>query len=141
MNSIKHAMTVDVEDYFQVSAFESIIPRNKWSTYPFRVQANTEKILRIFEEHDVKATFFILGWVAKRCPRLIQEIHSLGHEIACHSYEHQRVDTMTQESFRQDSLRSKNYLRILLHIKFLDIVLQRTRLILEHLGHILFLKS
>ena len=76
MERIDHAMTVDVEDYFHVSAFESLLPREKWSTHPFRVQASTEKILQIFADNKVKATFFVLGWVAKRCPRLIQDIQS-----------------------------------------------------------------
>lgn len=107
---IKHAMTVDVEDYFQVSAFDGIIPQEKWSTYPSRVQANTETILQLFDKHQVKATFFVLGWVAKHAPRLIREIHDLGHEVACHSFYHQKVDTMNAASFRQDCLMAKGLL-------------------------------
>lgn len=110
MQRIRHAMTVDVEDYFQVSAFENIIPREKWCTHPFRVQANTEIILKLFEENQVKATFFILGWVAERCPQLIRQIEKLGHEVACHSYYHQRVDTLNPEAFRKDTLRAKQLL-------------------------------
>lgn len=110
MERIKHAMTVDVEDFFHVSAFESIIPQKKWSTYPSRVQSNTEKILQLFDEHNVKATFFVLGWVAKQSPRLIREIHQMGHEIGCHSYHHKKVDTMNADTFRKDCVMAKTLL-------------------------------
>ena len=107
MPRITHAMSVDVEDYFHVSAFEKIIPQEKWSTHPFRVQASTEKILKLFDDANIKATFFVLGWVAQRCPELVRKIHIQGHEVACHSFNHQRIDTISPAAFRQDCLKSR----------------------------------
>jgi len=104
---IKNAMTVDVEDYFQVSAFERYIKRDDWDRLPCRVEANTQKILDIFHEHNVKATFFVLGWVAERYPALISRIVEEGHELASHGYEHIRATTQTPEEFRQDVIKTK----------------------------------
>lgn len=100
-------MTVDVEDYFQVSAFEEVVPRDKWDSFECRVEANTRKLLDLFRAHDVRATFFVLGWVAERYPVLVREIHDGGHELASHGYEHRLVYSMTPEAFRQDLRRAK----------------------------------
>ncbi|WP_217426375.1 XrtA system polysaccharide deacetylase [Candidatus Methylobacter favarea] len=106
----KNAMTVDVEDYFQVSAFETHIAKDQWDTLPHRVQKNTHQILDIFEDKNIKATFFTLGWVAERYPDLIQRIIKDGHELACHGYEHIRVTEQTPEQFRNDVSRTKKLL-------------------------------
>ncbi len=97
-----NAMTVDVEDYFQVSAFESHIDRHQWDVLPHRVKLNTSKILDLFESHQVKATFFTLGWVAERYPSLVRRIVDSGHELASHGYQHIRVTEQSPEQFRQD---------------------------------------
>jgi len=97
-----NAMTVDVEDYFQVSAFEANIQRNQWDRLPHRVERNTHRILDLFAQHQVKATFFTLGWVAERYPQLVKRIVDEGHELASHGYQHTRVTEQTPEQFRQD---------------------------------------
>lgn len=108
--ALVNAMTVDVEDYFQVSAFERYISRSDWEILPCRVERNTQRILSIFAEHDVKATFFTLGWVAERFPDLVRAIVAQGHELACHGYDHVRVTEQTPASFREDLRRSKGCL-------------------------------
>jgi polysaccharide deacetylase family protein (PEP-CTERM system associated) len=107
---IKNAMTVDVEDYFQVSAFEAHIAKSQWDKLPHRVQYNTLRILDIFAQHNVKATFFTLGWVAERYPQLVQRIVSEGHELASHGYEHIRVTEQNSEQFRADIKKTKQIL-------------------------------
>ena len=104
---IKNAMTVDVEDYFQVSAFEKIITRADWDAYPHRVEINTNKVLDIFEANGVKATFFTLGWVAERYPALVKRIVAEGHELASHGYYHVRVINQSPEEFYADISRTK----------------------------------
>ena len=106
----KNAMTVDVEDYFQVSAFEPYIAKEKWDTLPHRVEKNTHQILDIFEDSGIKATFFTLGWVAERYPGLIRRIIQDGHELASHGYEHIRVTEQTPDEFRIDVSRTKKIL-------------------------------
>jgi polysaccharide deacetylase family protein (PEP-CTERM system associated) len=105
-----NAMTVDVEDYFQVSAFESHIPRNDWDRLPCRVEGNTDRVLDLFSRHGTKATFFTLGWVAERYPQLVRGIVAAGHELACHGYSHVRVTEQSPEQFREDVRRSKGLL-------------------------------
>ncbi len=102
-----NAMTVDVEDYFQVSAFATHVGVADWSGFACRVQRNTERILSLFREHDAHATFFVLGWIAERYPQLIRTIVDAGHEIASHGLQHERVTTQTPAEFRQDVTRSK----------------------------------
>lgn len=97
-----NAMTVDVEDYFQVSAFEANIQRSQWDGLPHRVEQNTQRILDLFAQHQVKATFFTLGWVAERYPQLVRRIVDEGHELASHGYQHTRVTEQTPEQFRED---------------------------------------
>jgi len=106
----KNAMTVDVEDYFQVSAFEPYIAKAQWDALPHRVESNTHKILDLFKDRNIKATFFTLGWVAERYPDLIKRIVLDGHELACHGYEHIRVTEQTPEQFRNDVSRAKKLL-------------------------------
>jgi polysaccharide deacetylase family protein (PEP-CTERM system associated) len=105
-----NALTIDVEDYFQVSAFEGCVSRECWDNYPLRVEGNTSRILDILDEFKVKATFFVLGWVAERKPALVREIARRGHEVASHGYGHQRVCTQTRKEFREDIRRSKTLL-------------------------------
>jgi polysaccharide deacetylase family protein (PEP-CTERM system associated) len=101
-------LSVDVEDYFHVEAFSDVIDRSQWDSYPCRVEANTRRVLDLFDELGVKGTFFILGWVAERYPRLVQEIARRGHPTASHSYWHRLVYNLTPEEFRSDTLRSKD---------------------------------
>ncbi len=109
-NEIINAMTIDVEDYFQVSAFESYINKNQWDRIPHRVEKNTNRILDILSEYNVNATFFTLGWVAKRYPQLINRIINEGHELACHGYEHIRVTEQSPKKFRIDIVKTKKLL-------------------------------
>jgi len=102
-----NAMTVDVEDYFQVSAFEPHIAREQWEQWPRRVARNTHRILDLFAESGVKATFFTLGWVAERHPALIRRIVADGHELASHGYAHIRATQQTPTEFRADVTRTK----------------------------------
>lgn len=99
---MRNALTIDVEEYFQVHAFEEIVPRSDWESYPSRVVASTRRVLRLLGEHDVHATFFILGWVADRHPRLVQEIAEAGHEIAAHGYAHELIYRQTRADFAAD---------------------------------------
>lgn len=101
-------LSVDVEDYFHVEAFADRISRNEWSAFTPRVRQNTQRILAIFREYGCRATFFVLGWVAERDPRLIREITDAGHEIACHSYHHRRVSTLSPGEFREDLRRARS---------------------------------
>ena len=107
---ITNAMTVDVEDYFQVSAFEGHIKREDWNSLPCRVERNCDRILSLFEERNIKATFFVLGWVAERYPALIRRIVGAGHELASHGYEHIRVIHQTPTEFYNDATRTKGLL-------------------------------
>ncbi len=110
MNKITNAMSVDVEDYFQVSAFESCISRDDWENFPVRVEQNIARILALFKQHRVKATFFILGWIAERYPQLVRDIADAGHEVASHGYLHQRATLQTNTEFRQDIRSAKQLL-------------------------------
>ena len=110
MNSLVNAMTVDVEDYFQVSAFEPYIDKKRWHDLPQRAERNTDRILELFDRYKVKATFFTLGWIAERHPELIKRIVNEKHELACHGYEHIRVTEQTPEQFKSDITRSKTLL-------------------------------
>ncbi|HQU16082.1 MAG: XrtA system polysaccharide deacetylase [Gammaproteobacteria bacterium] len=104
---VVNAMSVDVEDYFQVSAFEKQIPKQSWPTLPSRVERNTRLVLDLFDRCSVKATFFTLGWVAERFPDLVREIVHRGHELASHGYAHVRVVRQSQAEFREDVTRTK----------------------------------
>jgi polysaccharide deacetylase family protein (PEP-CTERM system associated) len=100
-------MTIDVEDYFHVSVFDGVVPRAVWATLESRVYANTQRLLGIFAEYDVRATFFVLGWVAERFPKLVSEIAALGHEVASHGYSHRLVYDQVPSAFRDDVRRAK----------------------------------
>lgn len=104
---IINAMSVDVEEHFQVGAFENVIERSEWAEHRSRVERNTKAALDLFEAHGVKATFFTLGWVAERVPSLLREIVSRGHEIASHGYAHDRVHSFTPDEFRADLKKAK----------------------------------
>ncbi len=99
---IKNAMTCDVEDYFQVSAFAPYIDRASWPARECRVEANIERILAIYERHGVKATFFTLGWIAERYPQMVKQIVAAGHELASHGYGHLRASDQTPAEFSND---------------------------------------
>jgi polysaccharide deacetylase family protein (PEP-CTERM system associated) len=105
-----NAMSVDVEDYFQVQALSGAIRREDWDQQPRRVEANTNRILDLFARSDVKATFFTLAWVAERHPAVVRRIVAEGHELASHGSEHRRADEQTALSFREDVRRSKKTL-------------------------------
>ena len=107
---IVNAMTVDVEDYYQVSAFESVVDRSKWDSYESRVEANTERVLGILAEFGVRATFFVLGWEAERRPALVRRIAASGHEVASHGFGHRLVYDQTPAEFREDVRTSKRLL-------------------------------
>lgn len=101
-------ISVDVEDYFQVEAFADVVSRANWDTFPSRVEANTKRLLDLFDEAGVSGTFFTLGWVAERYPSLVREIAKRGHELACHSYWHRLIYKLTPAEFREDTLRAKS---------------------------------
>ena len=107
---VVNAMSVDVEDYFQVSAFDGIVARAAWEQMESRVCRNTDRLLGLFDETGVRATFFVLGWVAERFPELVSRIATQGHEIASHSHWHRLVYDQTAEAFRDDARRSKGVL-------------------------------
>lgn len=107
MNALNNCLTIDVEDYFQVNAFAARVHRDQWSSFHLRVDGNTEKILDILDRYSIRATFFVLGWVAERLPALIREIHRRGHEIACHGYWHELIYQIGPERFREDIRRAK----------------------------------
>ena len=102
-----HVMSVDVEDYFQVEAFAGSISRSDWERFPTRVEANTHRILDLFDEHGARGTFFLVGWVAERFPSLVREIVARGHEPACHSYWHRTVYSLSPEEFRADTRKAR----------------------------------
>jgi len=103
-----NAFSIDVEDYFQVSGFEKDIRREDWEKFECRVVESTQRILRLLTRHNVKATFFVLGWVADRYPELVTEIAAAGHELASHSYWHRLVYKLSAEEFRADLCRSRD---------------------------------
>ncbi len=104
-------MTVDVEDYYQVSAFERVVARERWPEYESRVAANTDRLLGIFAESGVRATFFVLGWVAERDASIVRRIAAAGHEIASHGYGHRLVYDQKPEEFRDDVRRGRALLQ------------------------------
>jgi polysaccharide deactylase family protein, PEP-CTERM locus subfamily len=103
-----NGMSVDVEDWFQVGAFENVIDRDDWSVLADRVERNCQAILALFSEAGLKATFFTLGWVAERHPLLMRQIAEQGHEIASHGWDHQRVFRLGAKGFAQDIARARS---------------------------------
>ena len=106
-SELYNAFTVDVEDYFQVESFSSVIKRANWNSYTCRVENNTKRILDLIDARNIKGTFFILGWIAKKYPNLVREINSRGHEIASHGMSHKLIYKQTETEFRQETLDSK----------------------------------
>ena len=104
---MNNALTIDVEDYFHVTAFARHIEPVTWDRFPQRVERNTHRLLDLFDEHGVRGTFFVLGWVAERARALVRAIADRGHEVACHGYSHQLVYGQTPAIFREETLRAK----------------------------------
>ena len=102
-----NAFSVDVEDWFQVSAFERVVERSRWESLPCRVERNVERLLELLERRAARATFFTLGWIAERHPGVVRAIERAGHEVASHGYGHARVRELTPEAFREDVRRAK----------------------------------
>ena len=109
-----NALTIDVEEYFHANAMDGVVRPSEWDQLPHRVEQNTYKMLDILSEFDARATFFVLGWVAERWPRLVVEIARRGHEIACHGHAHRLVYRLGPERFRSDVLRARQLLEDLL---------------------------
>ena len=107
-DTIVNGMSVDVEDYFQVSAFEKTVDRRRWDRLESRVCRNTDRLLALFARVDVRATFFVLGWVADRYPELVGRIAAAGHEVASHGYSHRLVYDQTPDEFREDLRRARH---------------------------------
>lgn len=107
---LSNALTVDVEDYFQVSALAPHIERQRWDAMPCRVERNVDRLLQLFDRHRAHATFFTLGWIAERYPRIVRDIAAAGHEIASHGYGHLRASEQTPEAFSADIRRAKQLL-------------------------------
>ncbi|OQW47438.1 MAG: polysaccharide deacetylase [Proteobacteria bacterium SG_bin6] len=107
---VLNAMSIDVEDWFQVGAFEKVIDRADWDSFAPRVEANTQRVLDLFGEAGIHATFFTLGWVAERFPALMRRIVAEGHELASHGYGHARVHSFTPDQFRADIARARKVL-------------------------------
>jgi polysaccharide deacetylase family protein (PEP-CTERM system associated) len=107
---ILNAFTVDVEDYYQVSAFEKHVRRDEWDRWESRVERNTQRMLRLLQRHDVRGTFFVLGWVARRFPKLVREIHDCGHEVGSHGYWHRLIYELSPGEFREDLRQSRETL-------------------------------
>jgi polysaccharide deacetylase family protein (PEP-CTERM system associated) len=107
---ILNAMTVDVEEHFQVSGFEGSVRREDWESHPSRVSENTGRLLDLFDEVGIRATFFVLGWLGERHPALVRRIADRGHEIASHGYSHRLAYSQAQEEFRSETERSKRIL-------------------------------
>lgn len=105
-----NAMSIDVEDYFQVAAFAPQIDRKRWETMPCRVERNIALVLDLLDRHEARATFFTLGWIAERYPAIVREIVARGHELASHGYAHLRANEQTPAAFREDLLLAKRLL-------------------------------
>lgn len=103
----RHFFTVDVEEHFHVSAFDNVVRRDSWDQQPGRLDVTIPRLLALLSQHEVKGTFFVLGWVARHRPSVVRAISAAGHEVASHGFLHQRVNTQTPEAFRADIRRSK----------------------------------
>ncbi|MCF8094804.1 MAG: DUF3473 domain-containing protein [Desulfobacteraceae bacterium] len=107
---MQNYLTIDVEDYFHVAAFSDIVSSGQWSGMESRVTANLRTILSLLKKHDVRATFFVLGWIADKYPQLVLDIMADGHDIGCHSYWHRKIYELTPAEFRADTLKAKSLL-------------------------------
>lgn len=110
---VTNALTVDVEDYFHVSAFANDIKSSQWRDFESRVELNTDRLLRIFDDASVSATFFVLGWVAEHYPAVVSRIAQCGHEIACHGYSHQLIYKQSPETFLAETIKAREILESL----------------------------
>ena len=110
MNAIRNALTIDVEDYFHVSAFAAHIPRDDWPALPCRIERNVERILILLDRSAIHATFFTLGWIAERYPAVVRAIVAHGHELASHGYAHRRASDQGRDEYSRDVVLSKNLL-------------------------------
>jgi polysaccharide deacetylase family protein (PEP-CTERM system associated) len=107
---LRNALSVDVEDYFHVSALAGTIRRADWDQMEYRAEQSTRTLLKLFDEFDAQATFFVLGWIAKRSPGLVREIHDAGHEVACHGMSHELIYNQTTAAFADETRASKELL-------------------------------
>jgi polysaccharide deacetylase family protein (PEP-CTERM system associated) len=107
---ITNYLTIDVEEHFQVAAFEDIVKPEEWGGHDSRVVKNTNRILELLQKHDTQATFFIVGWTAQRNPGLVKDIISQGHDVGCHSYMHRKIYDLTPDEFRRDTAKAKDVL-------------------------------
>ena len=107
---VLNAFTVDIEDYYHVSAFEKHVRRDEWGDWESRVTTNTHRLLKLLDRHNVKGTFFVVGWIAQRYPRLVREVHACGHEIASHGYWHRLIYELSPQDFRHELRRSREVL-------------------------------
>ncbi len=107
---LTHCLTFDIEEHFQVDAFDSPMRRRHWDSFESRVEQNTKKILELLAMHDVRATFFVLGWIAERYPGLVRAISEDGHEVASHGYAHEMITVQSATAFREDVRRAKQIL-------------------------------
>lgn len=114
---ITNYLTIDVEEHFQVAAFDDIVKPKDWNNHTSRVAKNTTFILDLLAQHQTKATFFIVGWTAERNPDLVKEIDRQGHEIGCHSYMHRKIYDLSPEEFREDTIKAKGILEQILDKK------------------------
>ncbi len=114
-----NALTIDVEDYYHVSNFEDVIPRDEWDSLESRVERSTDRILEFLQRHKTKATFFILGCVAEEHPEMVGRIVAQGHEIACHTYDHRLAYRMDRDEFKRDTARAKAILEDLIQVPVL----------------------
>jgi polysaccharide deacetylase family protein (PEP-CTERM system associated) len=105
-----NALTIDVEDYFHVTGMERVVKRSDWDDFPSRVGPNTRRLLQLLADAGVRGTFFVLGWVAERMPRLVREIRDAGHEVGCHSFWHRLIYEQTPAEFRADLRRARGVL-------------------------------
>jgi polysaccharide deacetylase family protein (PEP-CTERM system associated) len=109
-DGIVNALTVDVEDYFHVTAFTNDVDRAHWGSLESRVERNTARLLELFARHKARATFFVLGWVAERYPHIVRDLQAAGHEIACHGLTHQLIYKQSPALFREETIRAKGLL-------------------------------
>jgi polysaccharide deacetylase family protein (PEP-CTERM system associated) len=107
-NTARNVVSVDVEDYFHAEAFSDVVDRARWDSYASRVVPNTRRLLQLLGTLNVRATFFVLGWVAERFPGLVREIAAGGHELGCHSYWHRLIYKLDAAEFREDTRRAKD---------------------------------
>jgi polysaccharide deacetylase family protein (PEP-CTERM system associated) len=106
VRGMKNALTIDVEEYFHPAEVQAGLGDRAWTSLPYRVEAQVDRIMELLDQHDVTATFFVLGWVAEHQPKVVRSIAAAGHELACHSYAHRLVYKMTPDEFRADTRRA-----------------------------------